>query len=215
MAREGWQAGVVGIAANALSEEFRRPVAVLAIEGDEARGSIRAGGPANVHAALQRCADLLTRFGGHPAAAGLSLPVRFLADFRAAFCEAVGAVPRVESGADLVDGQLELRQLEPEVVESLDALGPFGTGFPEPRFWLAPAQVRSVRVLKERHLALTVEAGGETRRAIGFGLGASAPEAGARVRLAGRPTLNHYRGRTTAELRFDHIEVVPEPGAIS
>lgn len=171
VAERGWSSGIVGLVAGALSERARRPVAALAIDDGlgVARGSVRSFGGVDVRAALAACAGLLQRFGGHREAAGLTLSIDAIADFRAAFASACAAAGAQATGAELLhDGKLPLSRLDLAFVDGLTAMAPYGVGFAAPRF-VGSAQIVSMRVLKQRHLALRLREDGAELDAIAFG----------------------------------------------
>src|SRR4029078_12362786 len=94
VAGEGWHRGVIGIVASKLMDTFHRPAIVLSIGGAIAHGSCRSFSRFDMLGALERCAHLLTRFGGHKQAAGLTLDARRIRELRPAVNEGGEATPR-------------------------------------------------------------------------------------------------------------------------
>jgi len=132
---EGWPAGVVGLVAGRLCEEFSRPVIVLEKGEKWCKGSARSTEAFNVVEALSECADLLERFGGHRAAAGLTLACHNLPELERRLHELAETrlnqadlVPRLE-----IDAELEVSQI-PAAFEQSIALSPFGSENPAPLF---------------------------------------------------------------------------------
>lgn len=130
-----WPAGVIGIVASRLVEEYSRPVALIAAPpGDLARGSARSIAGVDITAAIAACREHLTDFGGHPMAGGFALHADRVPAFRDALSAAVGeqlaALDR--EPALPVDGWLPLDELSPELVVDLERLAPFGPGNPRP-----------------------------------------------------------------------------------
>ncbi|NOY26666.1 MAG: single-stranded-DNA-specific exonuclease RecJ, partial [Oligoflexia bacterium] len=124
---EGWHRGVVGIVAAKLREEIHRPVAVVAVSGDQARGSVRSIPEIHAVHALDNAADLLDQYGGHPVAAGFSLAadkLPALAERLAAWTEKQLGTDHPAPGLD-IDAHAVPEQLTWPVVEALLGLGPF------------------------------------------------------------------------------------------
>ncbi len=209
VAHERWAPGVVGIAANGLVERFNRPVAVLGISADGlARGSVRTCDGVDVRAALAACAPLLERFGGHREAAGLTVKREHIEAFTQAFAAAV-ATQRAEvpvlPDEECVDLELPLSSIDPELCAVIRSVGPFGVGFAPPRFIARNCEAQRVRVLKERHIALTLAQGKDRADAIGFGMAQLVPPAGSRVDVVFVPQLEVFRGVTRVKLHLQRL----------
>lgn len=196
-----WHPGVVGLAATRLVHRFHRPAAVIGTDG---KGSVRGVAGVDVVAALGAGSTFLERFGGHPAAGGLTLRPGGLEGFRGAFVDAVEGVLGPPPYTATLDIDLEASgpQLNLDTVDVLERLGPFGQNNPEP-MWMARAlPVRSARVVGETHLKLTLGSGWD---GIGFGLGhlaSSLPEA---VDVAFRLERNAFRGTQRLQLRVEDL----------
>ncbi len=212
---EDWHQGVSGIVAARIRERYHRPVIAFANGGDGfLRGSARSVDGVHVRDLIalvdRQDPGLIERFGGHAMAAGLSIRPEALPRFREAFAEAVRAVlgdrpPQPEIASD---GALPQRLMTLETAETLRVAGPWGKGFPEPRFD-GTFDVLSARLVGERHLKLRL-AGPAAEdgpiEAIGFNLGEQISEAGGAVRLAYRLDVNDYRGNRSAQLILEHLE---------
>lgn len=210
VAHEGWLPGIVGIAAAGLVEHYRRPALVLAIDprtGD-ARGSVRSIPGIDVRAALEVCAPLLERFGGHKEAAGVSMQAQNIPALVDAFDKAVAAQHRAAAtrqDVEVTDGPLGLRHLDFELCEALRSAGPFGIGFPPPRFWGRGLTIESVRVLKERHVALGLSQDGARAEAIAFGQAWHALSVGERIDCIYVPGVDHFRGRARIRVQIQRL----------
>lgn len=138
-----WHTGVVGIVAGKLARHFHRPTVVLGVEDGLAKGSGRSIEGINLVDVLGECADLLTSWGGHPMAVGISLPVDNIEKFRIAFNDAVSkrlhAELKVTSLA--IACWLELNDIQDALMEDLSLLMPFGEGNPEPVFGLRKIKI--------------------------------------------------------------------------
>jgi single-stranded-DNA-specific exonuclease len=144
LAGEGWHAGVVGIVASRLVEQFSRPVVMIALTGERGHGSCRSVSGFHMRDALQACAQHLLTFGGHAMAGGLTLERRNLEAFTAAFAahaqEALSGPPAQRTLA--VDAETTIAQLTLPLVSALEKLAPFGAGNPAP-----VVAIRGCRVL--------------------------------------------------------------------
>ena len=203
---EGWHRGVIGIVASKLVETFARPAIVLSVDGDTARGSGRSIPGFDLLAALEQCAELCSRFGGHRQAAGLELPADRLPELR----RRLGAYARARIGTEdlvhrlAIDDTLALTDIRPPLVEGLRTLEPFGSGNPRPVFRAARVEVvDGPRTMKEQHLRMTVRQGGARFRAVAW---RSAERAAffethrAGLQLAYSVVENTYQGHTATEL---------------
>jgi single-stranded-DNA-specific exonuclease len=211
-AGDGWHPGVVGIVASRLKEHMNRPAIVIGFEGDAGKGSGRSVPGVDLGAAVQRLAaeGLIERGGGHRMAAGLSLSHAQLDPAMARLAELLGRQGAGQGGArDLrLDGVLMPQAADPELIQRIEAAGPFGSAAPAPRFAFPAMRIRSARPVGEDHLKLSFTDGGPTMDAIAFdagrrGLDALQTHQGRPMHLAGRVELNHWNGRTRVQLRLE------------
>ncbi|GAB0149997.1 single-stranded-DNA-specific exonuclease RecJ [Marichromatium sp. PS1] len=210
-----WHQGVSGIVAARIRERYHRPVIAFADGGDGLlRGSARSIDGLHVRDAIDRVdraePGLIARFGGHAMAAGLSLRAEAFEPFRARFAAVVEEMLEgVASGPELVsDGPLPARLLTLETAETLRLGGPWGKGFPEPRFD-GEFEVLQARLVGERHLKLRVAPPeGGSIEAIGFDLAEQLALAHGRVRLAYRLDVNDYRGRRSPQLILESVQPI-------
>ncbi|MCA3443251.1 MAG: single-stranded-DNA-specific exonuclease RecJ [Rhodobacter sp.] len=212
-AGEGWHPGVVGIVAARLKEATNRPAVVIGLEGGIGKGSGRSVSGVDLGAAVQRLAaeGLLTRGGGHRMAAGLTVAEDRIEAAMARLGELLARQGAGRGGAaDLrLDGLLMTGAATAQLVEHLEAAGPFGASAPAPRFAFADQAVTARRV-GETHLRLTLTDGmGPPLEAIAFGafdsaLGPVLAQPGAqRFHLAGRLEISHWNGRSKVQLRLE------------
>jgi single-stranded-DNA-specific exonuclease len=134
LAREGWHAGVIGIVASRIVEETGKPTLLIAVTGNEGKGSGRSIPAFDLHGALSGCRDLLLRFGGHRAAAGITIAKDRIPEFAHCFDAAARAVLRPEDLAPEVriDLELGLEEITPELESLLRHFEPYGIGNPGP-----------------------------------------------------------------------------------
>lgn len=211
---EGWNSGVVGLAAGKVAEKYAYPTVALAQEGDLCVGSARSAGEIDIHQALSRCAGLFERFGGHKQAAGLTIRTENIPAFREALSRAVAeqtggrpVIPQV-----LCDGEMQLKDVTEETVGWLKKLEPFGVGNPAPRFLcrnVLPLSFRRVGA-EGRHLKCTFQQDQAVRDGIFFGGGDWADRETGGLTLAISPEVNEFRGKVSAECRLYAMELLPE-----
>ncbi|MCA8948476.1 MAG: single-stranded-DNA-specific exonuclease RecJ [Planctomycetes bacterium] len=127
-----WHPGVLGIVAARAAETFKKPVILVAFDGETGRGSGRCASGIHLRDALSRCSDLLESHGGHAAAVGLEVRRDNFDEFCGRFADVCGGMPVKD--ALFFDGPARFEELDPHTVRRLDMLGPFGTGHPRPRF---------------------------------------------------------------------------------
>jgi single-stranded-DNA-specific exonuclease len=166
-----WHRGVIGIVASKLVDAFHRPVIVLSVDGDLAHGSCRSIPRFDMLNALERCAPLMTRFGGHKQAAGLTIEASRIRALRFAVNEIADETLGPEDLAPrlLIDGDLAFRGITGGVAEDVAALAPFGAGNPRPVFAARRVEiVDGPRKLKERHLKMALRQDGRIFRAIAW-----------------------------------------------
>ncbi|HVR18930.1 MAG TPA: single-stranded-DNA-specific exonuclease RecJ [Polyangiaceae bacterium] len=212
LGREGWGTGIVGIVAGRLADRFARPVVVVGFENGQGRGSVRGPRGARLHDALGRTSELLVRFGGHQAAAGLELELVRLAEFREAFeaAVAVESAPRdgvpASPAIDPADGVLRLVSGDSpnRVLADLALLEPCGLGNPHPEIELE-ADVLVAREVTGGHLKLELDVAGARLGAFGVGMGARASEIGKTTVLSGRLRRDTYRGGDAVELKITRL----------
>lgn len=132
---DNWHEGVKGIVASRLCNRYGVPSILFTIDGDEARGSGRSVGEVNLFKAVESCKDILTRFGGHEAAVGVTLPAHLLPVFYDRLCAYMDTLdiesftPRIS-----VDTCVDLSELTLENVKKIDLLAPYGQENPVPHF---------------------------------------------------------------------------------
>lgn len=169
---EDWHPGVVGIVASRIVERHHRPAVLVALEGESGGGSGRSIPGFDLLGALDAGAGHLRRYGGHRAAAGLTIDVAQLDAFRAAFEAHAEAVltPDLLEPVERVDAVVSGHELGLGLAEELEALEPCGMGNPSPRLLVPGSRFDDVRPMGEgRHARFSVISGGVRARAVAFG----------------------------------------------
>jgi single-stranded-DNA-specific exonuclease len=212
VAGEAWHRGVIGIVASKLVDAFHRPAIVLSVEGDVAHGSCRSISRFDMLGALERCAPLLTRFGGHRQAAGLTLDAGRIKELRLA----VNAVADETLGPEdlmprlVIDGDLTFRGITGGVAAGVAALAPFGAGNPRPVFAARGVEIiDGPRKLKERHLKMALKQDGRIFRAVAWRAAERhdyLTEHKAALDVAFSLEQNQYNGATYVELTLADLK---------
>ena len=211
-----WHQGVVGLVASRVAERLRRPVIAFA-SADEStlRGSGRSVAGIHIRDVLDSIAarhpDLISRFGGHAMAAGLTLERGNLDRFARAFDEEVARLRCGAASADAIetDGELSPEEIALDTAQALRSGGPWGQAFPEPSFD-GLFSIRSARLVAGRHVKMWVEVprGGRAFDAIAFNHLEEGEEFAAPAGLAHlvyRLAVNEYQGERRLQLLIDHV----------
>ncbi|MFZ0092267.1 MAG: single-stranded-DNA-specific exonuclease RecJ [Solirubrobacteraceae bacterium] len=173
LAGADWHPGVVGIVASRIVERHHRPALLIALGEDPATGSGRSIPGFDLLEGLHACAQWLGRYGGHRAAAGLTIAPDRIADLRAAFEQHAAAVltPEQLEPVERVDAVISGSELGLALAEELERLQPCGMGNPAPRLLVPGARFGDVRPMGEegRHARFSVTSGGVRARAVAFG----------------------------------------------
>lgn len=216
IAGEDWHRGVIGIVASRLVERFNRPVVLVAggEPGEEWTGSGRSIPSFDLHGALGACAHFLGRWGGHRAAAGLSISPENLEAFAEAFAEhAAGTLGEEDlRPVTRVDAVVRGRELTLGLCEELERLAPFGLGNPNVTLLAVGCELSELGAVGDgKHLRLAVTAGGARSGAIAFGRGPALD----RYRRSGaydvafRLQANRWNGTVTPQLVVREIFETP------
>lgn len=202
-----WHAGVIGVVASKLVEDYGRPAILFAEQEGHARGSGRSVEGIDMVEALRRCHGLLGEYGGHAMAAGMRIDPGNLDAFRLGLAEAIAAMGLPEAvGAQPTAIPAYLAEIDESLVADLAKLEPFGPANPEPAFCIEGLEVVEVRTVgrDNQHLKLYLTDGGATVEAIGFRMGnGTAPVAGDRIDICFMPTVDDYWGRPQVQLRLE------------
>lgn len=210
-----WHQGVIGILASRMKERYHRPTIAFADAGDGVlKGSARSVPGFHIRDALDAVAakhpELISKFGGHAMAAGLSLPQANFAAFAAAFDAEVRRQLCEDdlTGRLLSDGALSIEEFHLPLAKELRNAGPWGQHFPEPLFH-GVFQLVQQRVVGERHLKVVLksECGSVQLDGIAFGVDRDIwPNPTVRwVELAYKLDVNEYRGQESVQLLIAHI----------
>ncbi len=206
-AAEDFNMGVVGLAASKLTESFYRPAIVGSIDGDIIHASCRSIAEFHITEALDQCAELMIKHGGHAMAAGLTVTLDNWRDLtekmtQIAADQLSGMELKPVYNADL---EIPLAYLRESLLDQTAEMEPFGMDNPEPLFIIRNLTVASARVMgaDKNHLRLTLVSDDKiTIEAVAFGQAHRIPEPMAKIDVLGRFEKNEYRDRQTLQLRL-------------
>ena len=214
VADEAIPQGVAGLVASRLVERYRRPAAVLSVNGDQAVASARSVPEFNVIESIKSTSDLLLRFGGHSQAAGFTIPTSLIGEVSQRLNQCAEEQLSSMSLSPLleIDAMAELPQLTWDLHEWLDSLEPFGRGNRRPIFASLNVSVSDARFVgySNQHLRLRVEQGGQTMTALAFNQADSWSEISGRagetrLDLAYTLMLDTWQGASSLALRVSNL----------
>ncbi len=218
LAHESWHIGVLGIACTRLCERFSRPVVLLKRQGDLCKGSARSIKGYSIHDALRACSGCLQSFGGHDAAAGLSLATTDLPAFVEALVAHANAhlSPRQLTPTAYIDCNATIDELDFDSVRQIRTLAPFGRDNPRPTLRLRDTTLAdSPRPVgaQGRHLIMNLRSGEPAQRrwlrSVWFNAGALASTLAPGMQLEAliEPKINTYKGRTSVEAELRDVKL--------
>ncbi len=211
VAKDGWNPGVLGIAASRMLEETGKPSVVLTMEGGIARGSARAPSGFDLLAALERCKGSLDRWGGHDKAAGLTLGVGSITTFNDSLDAFISErypnglpPPAIDIDLDLAPSELDLRS-----ILSLEMLQPTGLGNPPSSISVRDALIgpRVQAVGGGKHLKFDIVGGDGRINCIWFNSGhlSGSISSGSTISVCGCPDINRWGGNEEVQIRVMDI----------
>lgn len=215
---ENWHQGVIGILAARIKEQFHRPVIAFArISDTELKGSARSIAGVHIRDVLAEIAvrhpELISKFGGHAMAAGLSLEQQNYAAFAQIFAEEVNRHVNSDElyGKIYSDGELTATELSLEIAEMLAAAGPWGQGFSQPIFDGIFSLVEQ-RIVGQNHLKMILSLNNNEKiiDAIAFNVDLKnwPNHRCEKVQIAYRLDINEFRGRRNIQLLVEHLEPI-------
>ncbi|REK75959.1 single-stranded-DNA-specific exonuclease RecJ [Paenibacillus paeoniae] len=216
---EGWNVGVIGIVASKLLERHYRPVIILGIDAEtgKCKGSARSIEGFDLHAALTECEALMDHYGGHQAAAGMTLHRDHLESLEQRMSQLAKQwltgedwIPKTH-----VDIECGLEDATLDTITQLSLLEPFGIGNRSPRILFQSIQLADRRAIgkESKHLKLSLGGGRKLLDAIGFGMGemASSMPAGSRLDIVGELSINEWNNQRKPQLQLHDLHYMPTP----
>ncbi|WP_336765260.1 single-stranded-DNA-specific exonuclease RecJ [Paenibacillus sp. USHLN196] len=215
LAGEGWNVGVVGIVASKLLDRYYRPTLILGIDPESGvcKGSARSIEGLDIYEALTVNKHTMDHYGGHPAAAGMTLHRDQLEELEAGLNEFAATVLTEEDFVPqrLADDECRISDVPLKVIQEIDRLQPFGMSNPSPRFVLRSVTVKETRTMgrEKRHLKLVLEQDGQQLETVAFGKGALAEFLlpGTVIDVMGELSVNEWNGMRKPQLMLQDIHV--------
>lgn len=206
---EGWNPGVIGLAASRLVEKYKWPTVLLSQDGDVCVGSARSIPGVDIHAAMATCRDLFVRFGGHAQAAGLTIEKKNVPAFRRRLTAAIHAQcdPSVFIPTEEYDLELELSEMTEELVEAFSSMQPTGFGNPAPVFCIRGVHTTDIRTIGKdgSHLRMRLSSGSEMRNAIGFRMGEKAKNMPEVIEAVVGLSINQWQDRRSVQCELKQL----------
>ncbi len=207
----GWHHGVIGIAAARLVEEYSKPCILFSIEGDEARGSARSVEGYSMIDAIARCSRLLTRYGGHNQAAGMTVATKNIKEFAAEILQDAHEHFDIMPVDELkIDAILSVQQLNLDTVYGMKTLEPFGCGNEVPVIAMMGCKIESITPLSEnKHLRLKLSYQGKTIQAVYFRMSTNTFPfcVGDVVDVAANLDINEYNGEKNLSIKIKDVRL--------
>lgn len=213
LARQGWHPGVVGIVAAKLQNQFHMPVVLISLDDDGiGRASARSTPGFDILGGLKAGKDLLERYGGHRAAAGLTIRADNINPFAERFeAHALATIEEDDCVKDLkLDALVSLSQIDGDLMAALDSLEPFGQANPSPVFCSYGIEIppESIRELRGGHARFTARDEQRGFTAIGFNMAErlQATDVHGPANIAFTPKFNTWRNETTIQLELKDVQ---------
>ncbi len=214
---EGWNPGVVGLAASRIVEKYKWPAILLSEENGVCVGSARSIPGVDIHQAMATCRDLFIRFGGHAQAAGLTIEKKHVPEFRRRLTQAILAQcsPQTFIPTEEYDLELELSEITEELIDAFSAMQPTGFGNPAPVFCLRGVKTADVRTIGKEgaHLRMRLMQDGEMRSAIGFRMGERAASMPETIEAIVTLSVNVWQDRRSIQCELRSLQAYAPPKA--
>lgn len=215
IAKEGWNPGVIGIVASRLVERYHRPTIMLGIDPETglAKGSARSIDGFDIFRNLSLCRDLLSAFGGHPMAAGMTVHTENIDELRTRLNEQAAETLTADDfiPVNRIDLSCKISDISVDVIEDIGKLAPFGTANPTPKVVIEDAPLASVKQIgSERNHLKTVFIDDHAQlEAVGFRLGHLFHEitVSAKVSAVGELSINEWNGFRKPQLILEDLAV--------
>ena len=208
-----WARGVVGICAGQLMNQLNRPVIIFGSDGENYVGSARSISDYSILEGLHACESLLVTYGGHAAAAGLTVHSDKYEEFVIAItANANAAITEEQLFPSLkIDSIADLSEITIEAACSIAKIGPFGIGNPQPRIQINGAKIVDCNTMGQNgsHLSMRLSQTGSSIRCVWWNQGEMVDRLprGTTVNLVATVSINEYRGHRTSQLKIEDIQL--------
>jgi len=215
LSSDKWHPGVIGIVASRISEKYNKPCVLISISGSEAKGSCRGVVGFNMFEALSYCSDILTKYGGHELAAGLTIQKDKIPELREMMNKFAKETYNTKFFVEEIvyDGKITEKDINLEFTDCLELIQPCGMGNSIPLFMIEKVKISDLNYFGDgKHIRMKFIKKGLSVYVIGFGMGASSSvkmlRNGDMVNALVTPYTNEYRGKRSAALRLKDIKLV-------
>ncbi len=213
--KEGWNPGVIGIVASRLTDRFYKPTIVCSLDKESgiAKGSGRSIDGFDLFTHLSSCQDILMNFGGHPMAAGLTLPTAHIGQLKLRLNQAAREQLTEEDKIPVseLDAAISIEKIDIETIQQIEKLAPFGVENPKPIFLIKDATVSDMRKIGSHrtHLKINLEQSGATLDSVGFNLGNLAHHISPHAKLSviGELSVNEWNQIRKPQLMLKDVAV--------
>lgn len=217
LADANWHSGIIGIVASRLLEKYNLPVILFAVDEKKstAKGSARSISSLNIYQALKHCQSEIIDFGGHKAAAGLSVKLEQINNFKNKFKEYLLTNLAEEEflKRKRIDLNYDVSKLDQDIISTLDQFKPFGVANPAPKFLFQNLESKKCYQMGKdnKHLKIYLKNGVE---AVGFNLGDQVDQiASGSFDLIAQPEINRWRGKESIQVKVDDYRLTDNPNA--
>jgi len=208
-----WHSGIIAIISARLAKQYNRPTIIIAKDGDIGKGSIRTIPEYPVLTSLKENADLLQNYGGHDYAAGLTIDVKNIPEFKKRFIATANQKLKKKdiSPKLYVDAKVAFKDLTFEFLESLSLLEPYGTENPQVILYTIARQVLPPKAIGRKHLKLSLEESDRFLEGIGFNMVHRKPplmKKNLKILLAFTPQINIYLNKPSIQLQIKDFQIL-------
>ncbi|MFO7736447.1 MAG: single-stranded-DNA-specific exonuclease RecJ [bacterium] len=214
LSSENWHPGVIGIVASRLVEQYNMPVIMISVENGVGRGSARSIPELHIYNVIEDLNELLMQYGGHEFAAGITLKAENIAEFTERFNKMVNerVYEREQERSVLIDYELPLNDLKPELVVSFSRIEPYGIKNEEPNFLAKEVIITRQNVINSAHLHWKLSSSESSIQydAIAFGCydKEDGPKKGDKIDIVYYPRINYWGGNITLQLYIKDFDII-------
>jgi len=204
-----WDKGIIGIVASRMVERFYRPAIIISNYNGISHGSGRSIHGLDIYKALSECDEYLIRFGGHKAAAGITLKTSDIDSFSKHFDKTVSSILSKDDFIPniMIDAKISLKDINKKFLSQVGKLAPFGMGNPEPIFISQNITFSNAKLIKNKHLKFWAEQDGIKIEGIGFNMAHIKLNEPSKLNIAFTPRMEFYRGFRLLKLRLKDVGI--------
>ena len=202
-----WNEGIVGIVASKLCEKYKRPAIVFGIDGATAKASCRSTADINLYELIKSCSDLLSGFGGHKQAAGLSIQTEKLAEFKELINQNIETLPKLADDTSAYSiGKFNISNVDDRVYNLIESFRPFGITNPYPIFTFSNLEVFNVTKMgKNKEFRKLVVGDGIHIIDVVIFIDCEEIELGEKISFTATISKNEFRGEIKFNLLFKEL----------